>query len=28
MLIEYDMYVNGFDPSNKEHITEYWRTRL
>jgi len=28
MLIEYDMYDNGFDPSNKEHVTEYWRTRL
>lgn len=28
LLIEYDMYENGFDPSNKEQVKEYWRTRL
>jgi len=28
LLIQYDMYDNGFDPSNQEHVTEYWRTRL
>ena len=28
LLIEYDMYENGFDPTNQEQVTEYWRTRL
>lgn len=28
LLIEYDMYENGFDPNNQEQVTEYWRTRL
>jgi len=28
LLVEYDMYENGFDPSNLDDIKEYWRTRL
>jgi hypothetical protein len=28
MLVEYDMYENGFDPSNPEDIREYWEMML
>lgn len=28
LLVEFDMYENGFDPSNPEHITLYWEERL
>lgn len=28
LLVQFDMYENGFDPSNIEDVAEYWRTRL
>lgn len=28
LLVEYDMYINGFDPSNLEDIKLYWEERL
>ena len=28
LLVEYDMYINGYDPSNPEHIKQYWEERL
>ena len=24
----YDMYINGYDPQNKQHIQLYWEERL
>jgi hypothetical protein len=28
LLIQYDMYVHGYDPTNPEHIKQYWEERL
>lgn len=28
LLIEYDMYINGFDPFDPEDIILYWEERL
>jgi len=28
LLVEYDMYISGFDPKNKEDIKRYWEERL
>jgi hypothetical protein len=28
LLVQFDMYENGFDPSIPEDVAEYWRTRL
>ena len=28
LLVEYDMYVNGFDPSKPEDVKAYWEERL
>jgi hypothetical protein len=27
-LVEFDMFTNGFDPSNIEDIKRYWKERL
>jgi hypothetical protein len=27
-LVEYDMYELGYDPSNKDHIKQYWEMML
>lgn len=27
-LVEYDMYVNGYDPKNPEDVKKYWEERL
>lgn len=28
LLVQYDMYENGFDPSNKEDVIKYWKEKL
>jgi hypothetical protein len=28
LQIEYDMYINGFDPTKLEDIIKYWNERL
>lgn len=28
LMVQYDMYINGYDPSNIEDIKEYWKERL
>ena len=28
LLVQFDMYENGFDPSKPEEVIEYWRTRI
>lgn len=28
LLVEYDMYDCGYDPSNQDHINAYWEKRL
>jgi len=28
MLVKYDMYINGYDLTNPEHIKQYWEERL
>lgn len=28
LLVEYDMYDRGYDPSNKDHIKQYWEMML
>lgn len=28
LLIEYDMYVNGYDPTDPDDIKAYWEERL
>ena len=28
LLVEYDMYTLGFDPTNKEDIKRYWEEIL
>lgn len=28
LLVEYDMYINGYDPNNKEDVETYWKERL
>jgi hypothetical protein len=28
LLVEYDMYINGFDASNPEDVLRYWKERL
>lgn len=28
MLVEYDMYESGYDPSNQNDIKEYWEMML
>jgi hypothetical protein len=28
LLVEYDMYVNGFDPTNPEDVKVYWEEKL
>jgi hypothetical protein len=28
LLVEYDMYVNGFDPNDKGEIIAYWAYML
>jgi len=28
LLVEYDMFVNGFDPANKDDIIAYWAYML
>jgi len=28
LLVEYDMFVNGFDPASKDDIIAYWAAML
>jgi hypothetical protein len=28
MLVEYDMYILGYDPSNPEDVNRYWEFML
>jgi hypothetical protein len=28
LLVEYDMFVNGWDPANKDDIIAYWASML
>lgn len=28
LLVIYDMYENGFDPSNPEDVKDYWKEKL
>ena len=28
LLVIFDMYENGLDPSNKEDIIKYWKEKL
>jgi hypothetical protein len=27
-MVDYDMYVNGFDPANKDDVIAYWAYML
>lgn len=28
LMVKYDMYINGYDPTDPEQIREYWEARL
>jgi hypothetical protein len=28
LLVEYDMYINGFDPKDPKDVEKYWKERL
>jgi hypothetical protein len=28
LLVEYEMFVNGFDPANKDDVIAYWAYML
>ena len=28
LLVKYDMYINGYDSSDPEHVKLYWEKRL
>jgi hypothetical protein len=28
LQVMFDMYINGYDPSNPEHVQSYWNERL
>jgi hypothetical protein len=28
LLVEYDMYINGFDPRNPDDVKLYWEKKL
>lgn len=28
IMVEHDMFVNGYDPTNKDHIKLYWEMML
>lgn len=28
LLIKYDMYMNGYDPSDPQQVQQYWEERL
>jgi hypothetical protein len=28
LLVKYDMYINGYDPSDPEDIGAYWKEKL